>query len=216
MAAIDLEASCDRLAEKYAQQYWDEMERKPFDRKMLDWLVERVNGRGVICDLGCGAGQVARYLQSRGCEINGIDLSSEMVKQARRLNPEIHFQQGDMMALTAVEDDTYGGLVSFYSIVHVPRTAVQQALRELMRVLRSEGMLLLTFYVGHDVLHLDELWEEDVSVDYILFQPEEMKAYLSSVGFEVEDVVIRESYVNIEFQSRHAYIFARKPQECRQ
>lgn len=211
MPAIDLEASCDRVAEKYAYQFWDETEKKPFDRKMLDLLVERVSGLGIICDLGCGAGQVARYLHSRGAEVNGIDLSSEMVKQARRLNPDIPFQQGDMLALSEVPDSVYGGLVCFYSVVHIPRTAVQQALREMQRVLRPQGTLLVTFYVGDETVHLDELWEEEVSVDFVLFQTEEMKAYVRSVGFELQEVIVRDPYADIEFQSRHAYIFARKP-----
>src|SRR5262249_18371751 len=95
----ELQSSYDRVAEDYAEQFRDEMDNKPFDRKMLDWLAEKVNGRGVICDLGCGPGQIAHYLHGRGVKVCGIDLSSEMVRQAQHLNPNIPFQQGDMLAL---------------------------------------------------------------------------------------------------------------------
>jgi trans-aconitate methyltransferase len=40
-----------------------------------------------VCDLGCGPGHVSRYLWERGVEVCGIDLSSELVERARRLNP---------------------------------------------------------------------------------------------------------------------------------
>src|SRR5882724_8784950 len=98
----ELRNSYDRVAEDYAREFSDELLHKPFDRKMLDWLAEKVGGLGMICDLGCGPGQVARYLHDRGARVCGIDLSPEMVRQAQRLYSEIPFQQGDMLALTEV------------------------------------------------------------------------------------------------------------------
>jgi SAM-dependent methyltransferase len=160
----ELQSSYDRVAQKYAEQFRDEISKKPFDRKMLDLLAEKINRRGVICDLGCGPGQIARYLHGRGVKACGIDLSPEMVRQAQRLNPDIPFQQGNMLALTDVADNSYGGIVSFYSIIHIPRSSVVTALRELKRVLRPKGWLLLTFHVGEQVNHLDELFGEKVTL----------------------------------------------------
>src|SRR5882724_8193579 len=84
-----LASSYDRVAGEYAAEFENEMQRKPFDRKMLDWLVEKTEGSAPICDLGCGPGQVARYLHTRGATTCGIDLSSGMVKRAQQLNPSI-------------------------------------------------------------------------------------------------------------------------------
>jgi ubiquinone/menaquinone biosynthesis C-methylase UbiE len=134
-----------------------------------------------------------------------------MVEQARRLNPEISFQCGDMLALADVADDSYGGIAAFYSIVHIPRPKVVQALREFNRVLRPKGVLLLTFHIGQEIKHLDEWWGKKVSVDFFFFETEEMKNYLVTAGFELEEVVERDPYPEaVEYQSRRAYIFARK------
>jgi len=35
-----LQSSYDRVVEEYAGQFRDELDKKPFDRKMLDWLIE--------------------------------------------------------------------------------------------------------------------------------------------------------------------------------
>src|ERR1044072_2435533 len=110
----ELQSSYDRVAEDYAEQLRDELDGKPFDRKMLDWLGEKVGGSGPICDMGCGPGQVARYLHGRGVEACGVDLSPEMVRHARRLNPGLDFRQGDMLALSEVGDGAYGGIAAFY------------------------------------------------------------------------------------------------------
>ncbi|HJQ30983.1 MAG TPA: class I SAM-dependent methyltransferase [Pyrinomonadaceae bacterium] len=207
----ELQNSYDRVAEDYAGQFQDEMERKPFDRKMLDLLAEKVGGRGAVCDMGCGPGQVARYLHERGVEACGVDLSQGMVEQARRLNPSIPFRQGDMLALDGVADDSYGGIAAFYSIIHVPRDRVVQALKELGRVLRPGGVLLVAFHIGREVKHLDEMWGKEVSLDFLFFETEEMKGYLTAAGFVLEEVIEREPYPeSVEYQSRRAYVFARK------
>ena len=207
----NLQDSYDRVAEDYAREYYDELDKKPFDRKMLDWLAEKVNCSGVICDMGCGPGQIARYLHGRGVKACGIDLSAEMVKQAERLNPAVPFRQGDMLALKDIADNSYTGIAAFYSIIHIPRPRVVEALQELKRVLSTAGVLLLTFHLGQEIIHRDEWWDKQVSVDFIFFEREEMKGYLKRAGFELEEVIERDPYAEVEYQSRRAYIFARRP-----
>ena len=207
----DLQSSYDRVAADYAVEFRDELDKKPFDRKMLDWLAEKAGALGVICDMGCGPGQVARYLHGRGVEACGVDFSPAMVQQARRLNPEVDFRQGDMLALSEVEADAYGGIAAFYSIVHIPRAKVVRALKELGRVLRPRGVLLLAFHVGQGVKHLEEWWGKEVSVDFLFFGTEEVKGYLAAAGFVLEEVIERDPYPEaVEYQSRRAYVFARK------
>src|SRR3954471_17461057 len=94
-----LRSSYDRVARRYADEFRDELAHKPFDRKMLDWLIERVPSSAPVCDLGCGPGQIAAYLHGRGAPACGIDLSAEMVACARRCHPGIPFGQGNILAL---------------------------------------------------------------------------------------------------------------------
>jgi len=212
---LDLQSSYDRVAAEYADQFGDEMARKPFDRKMLDWLIEKVGGRGPICDLGCGPGQIARYLHSRGAPACGIDLSPEMIRHAQRLNPAIPFQQGNMLALTQVADCAFGGIAAFYCLIHVPRPQIEQALREWWRVLCPAGVLLVTFHIGEATKHLDEWWGKPVNLDFNFLTTAPIRASLASVGLEVTEAIERDPYPeSVEFQSRRAYLFARKPVEA--
>jgi SAM-dependent methyltransferase len=206
-----LQASYDRVADEYARRIYDELQRKPLDRQLLDAFAARVRGAGVACDLGCGPGHVARYLHERGVEVCGVDLSPAMVECARRLNPDIRFSQGDMLALD-VGDGAWAGIAAFYVIIHVPPGEMVPALRELWRVQRPGGLLLLlAFHAGDDTLHLDEWWEHPVCLDFYFFCPDEMAGWLKAAGFEVEAVIERDPYPEVEYQSRRAYIFARKP-----
>ena len=207
----EVKSSYNRVAADYAEHFRDEMLKKPFDRKMLDWLAERVGDRGTICDMGCGPGQIARYLFEHGVKTCGVDLSPGMVESARDLNPDIPFQQGDMLALTNIADNSYGGVAAFYSIIHIPRAKLNQALQELKRILCPGGTLLLTFHIGEETIHREEWWGKEVSIDFIFFETEEMKDHLRTEGFELEEVIERDPYPDVEYPSRRAYIFARKP-----
>lgn len=207
----ELQTSYNRVAEAYAKRFYDELDRKPFDQKMLDWFAEKVEGLGIICDLGCGSGHIANYLHDHGLAVCGIDLSSGMLKQAQKLNPHLTFQQGDMLSLTDVADDSFGGIAAFYSIIHIPRLLASDALREMKRVLRRQGALLLTFHIGQQTNHLEEWFDEKVFLDFHFFETKEMKEYLRMVGFELEEAIERDPYPEIEVQTRRAYTFARKP-----
>ena len=208
---VEIEASYDRVAEDYAAQFSDELSRKPFDRKMLDWLLEKAPADAPLCDMGCGPGQVARYLTDRGAPACGIDLSGGMVACARRLHPGIPFEQGDMTALCAVADGAYGAIAAFYSIHHFTREERAKAFAEWHRVLAAGGALLAAFHVGEDVVHTGEWWGKPVSLDFYFCDRAEVVADLRAAGFAIEEVIERDPYPEAEYQSRRAYVFARKP-----
>ena len=144
----------DKVAGEYTARIYGELAHKPYDRAVLDKFAERLRGRGPICDLGCGPGHVARYLHERGADVRGVDLSPAMVAQAREQSPEIMFTEGNMLDLD-VPDGAWGGVVAFYSIIHIPRELVGRALSEVRRALRPEGLLLVAFHLGQDVVHLN-------------------------------------------------------------
>jgi len=205
-----LQASYDRVADEYTKRFANEFDEKPLECQLLRRFAKDLGVDGRVCDLGCGPGQVARFLDHLGLDVFGVDLSGELVKRAGQLSPRIEFRQGDMRSLTAA-DGSWAGIVAFYSIIHIPREETTTALRELFRVLRPGGLLLLSFHIGQDILHLDELWGEPVQMDLTFFLPEEMEDFLGLAGFAIEETIRREPYKDIEYQSRRAYIFARKP-----
>lgn len=205
----DLKSSYDRVADRYAEEYFAELERKPFDRERLDGFAAIVGGKGEVCEIGCGPGQVARYLKDRGVAIHGIDLSEGMVVTASRLNTDISFEPGNMLALKAAEN-SLAGIVSFYAIIHLRRHDIPRALTEMNRVLAPGGHLLLSFHEGEGELHRDEWYGQAVSIDVTLLMRDEMKDYLEAAGFAVDSIVARPPY-DFEYATQRVYARASKP-----
>src|SRR5215471_11557692 len=106
---MDTQTSYDAVADDYVRRIFDELQHKPLDRQLLDRFAASVRDRGLACDMGCGPGQVARYLHEQGVEVCGVDLSPTMVERASRLTPGVEFRQGDMLALD-VPDETCAGI----------------------------------------------------------------------------------------------------------
>src|SRR5262245_60027648 len=144
---MDVRESYDSAADAYASHLAAELDRKPLDRHLLNRFAEGVRGRGLVADLGCGPGHVAKYLQSQGVSVVGIDLSSGMIRCAARLNPGIEFRIGDMRALD-VPTASLAGVIAFYAIVHFKGDELRPVLTEMRRVLVPGGVALLAFHIG--------------------------------------------------------------------
>lgn len=202
--------SYDRVAVEYATRIFHELQDKPFDRAVLDRFAAIAGPLGPCCDLGCGPGQVARYLHDSGVDTLGLDLSPEMVAQARRLSPDIPFSQGSMLALP-FDDASLGGIAAFYSVIHILRPQLPAVFKEIWRVLRPGGAVLVAFHLGDEDRHLEEWWDQPVSLDFYFFRRAEIEEPIRGAGFRIVESLERDPYPDVEHQSRRAYILAQKP-----
>ena len=203
--------SYDRLAEEYAHRLFNELQHKPLDRELLNRFARVAAPHGSLCDMGCGPGQVARYLRDAGAAVFGLDLSPRMLQQARILNPDISFREGNMLALD-LQDRSLAGIAAFYAIVNLPQPSLPLAFREMERVLQPGGRLLLAFHIGDEALHEDALWGQPISMEFFLFPTPVIRNHLETAGLAIEEIIERDPYApEVEYQSRRAYIFARKP-----
>ncbi len=203
-----IETTYDRVAAQYAATLFDELSKKPFDRQLLEDFATRVRHQGLVCDLGCGPGHVARYLKDQKVDVCGVDLSQAMIACASERSPDISFRKGDMRALD-FPPAALAGITAFYSIIHLRRHEAPQALQEFHRVLQPEAWLLLAFHGGESEVHTENWFDQGVSIDATQFSLAEMTGYLQAAGFRVEQAVEREPY-DFEYASRRVYILAMK------
>ncbi len=206
---VGASAAYDAVAEAYAAAYFGELERKPFDQEVLERFAARIGGAGTVADIGCGPGQVARFLTHLGLDMLGLDIAPEMVALARKLNPMCCFKLGDMRSLT-LPDDALAGAVAFYSLIHLGRAEVVSALSDLRRSLSPGAPLLISFHIGAGETYLERWFDKPVSLDFTFFGADEMTGYAEEAGFTVEQLQLRSPYP-FEVQTERAYLWLRKP-----
>jgi SAM-dependent methyltransferase len=182
--------SYDAVAETYAELFGDELAGKPLDRALLAAFAETVSGP--VADLGCGPGHVTAHLHRLGCEAFGVDLSPEMVAVARRAHPALSFSVGDMTQLD-ITSGSLGGIVAFYSIIHLTPDRLPVALAEFARVLAPGGHVLLAFQTGAgERVHQAEWHGHAVALDHYRRTPADVAGHLAAAGLPVHTTLTRD------------------------
>jgi ubiquinone/menaquinone biosynthesis C-methylase UbiE len=139
--------SYDNVAVSYAELVVDGADGEDVAFDLVASLTD-----GPVLDVGCGPGRTTGLLAERGLDVIGMDLSPGMISVARRDHPGLDFRVGSMTALD-LPDASVGGIVSWWSIIHLPRDVVPTAFAEFYRVLSPGGFVLLGFHAGSQSTH---------------------------------------------------------------
>ena len=195
----------DLTAAMYAERFHHHLSERPLDRAMLAGFAELVERHGVVADVGCGTGATSRFLADAGLDVRGIDLSPNMIAEARRLNPELAFQVGSMTALD-FGDGHFDGLCAWYSVIHVPDEQLPHVFSEFRRVLRPGGWALVAFQVGVQPRIFKEMFGEHVALTFYRRQPDEVAQLLDDAGLRPYAGLVREPNDDGFESTPHAYL----------
>ncbi len=100
---------------------------------------------GSVLDLGCGSGRDSAYFMSLGFDVTAMDASEEMCALA-----SIHIGQ-DVLNLSFDEmdfDDVFDGIWACASLLHVPSDKIDDILTKVIKGLKNNGVLFLSFHYG--------------------------------------------------------------------
>jgi SAM-dependent methyltransferase len=169
-------------------------ERPPLERAMLNAFAEvvRAGDRRPVADVGCGPGNVTAYLRDLGLDVFGLDLSPHMVEQARKAHPGVAFEVGSMTDIDR-PDGALGGIVSTYSIIHLPPDAMPALFQEFHRLLAPGGHLLLVFQIRSEPSTLQRWFDHEIELRNPRLQPDDVAGWLVEAGFTVQAQLRREA-----------------------
>jgi SAM-dependent methyltransferase len=207
----DTRVAYDRVAADYAERSRADLVARPLDRALLAAFAElvRTAGPGPVADLGCGPGHLTAHLRGLGCDAFGVDLSPEMVASARLAYPGLRFDEGSMTALE-IADGALGGIVAWYSIIHLPPEQLPGVFAEFHRVLAPGGQLLLAFQVRDEPRHFTEAFGHEVRLDAYRLLPEPVVELLGQAGLVTHARLLREPDLVAE-KARRAHLLAHRP-----
>ena len=97
-----------------------------------------------VLDVGCGAGELVRWVRSLGARVTGAECGAEMRRRAVEADPD---HAGDYIDAEGqdlpFDDGSFDAVIYSYSLHHVPTDDIPSALREARRVLRAGGRLVV-------------------------------------------------------------------------
>ena len=111
-------------------------------------LLERIRdicdltNNDIVCDVGTGTGIVADYLSKYCKKVDGIDISSDMLKIAKekndRANVEFHLMNAENISFSNCRFDCVVARMSFHHIMNA-----KKAICECMRILKNNGKIII-------------------------------------------------------------------------
>lgn len=178
--------SYDAIVDEYVEWVKSSLDDAPLDRAMLGLFAELVRSTGntAVADVGCGPGRVTVLLAEHGLDAIGVDLSPGMIAYARQTYPGLRFEVGSMLDLD-LPDGGLGGLLAYFSIIHLPWERRPEAFAEFHRTLVQGGYLMLVFQIGDDIRHRDEFEGKQIDLSFHRQQPGEVARLLAEAGFLV-------------------------------
>lgn len=203
--ASAVRAAYDAVADDYADAFAEDLLRLPVDREVLDDFAGRVARGGPALDLGCGPGQVSRFLADRDLRMIAMDLAPEMLRVARQRVGIACQVCGDMRSLP-FGAESFSGVVAFYSVHHLPRTELRTALAEIHRILKPGGTLVVATHLGESEVYSSVfLGHEIETVGGALYRDQELLAALASQSFVIEEIRHRDPLPH-EHDSKRIYL----------
>ncbi len=164
-------------------------------------IFEKYLNKGLIVDLGCGAGRDTEILKQRGYDCVGVDISPGMLSEARDKVPDVMFREMDLSNLD-FEDNTFDGFWASASLLHIPKNEVLKALVEFKRVIKEGGIGFISVKekVEMDEGFIPEKRYDDMSRYFSFFEKDEIESYILNAGFSIID-----SHIKVEDDERKTH-----------
>jgi SAM-dependent methyltransferase len=153
---------------------------------------------GTILEAGCGLSRWVIYFARLGYDIVGLDCNHEALRQAKSFEPSIKVLAGDLLE-TCFHDRTFDAVLSLGVVEHF-KEGPQEALRELKRILKPGGALILVvpannlfrILIINPLMRLRDLYLKiyrghKMAFSEYRYSKKELKRFLTNLGFEIID-----------------------------
>jgi SAM-dependent methyltransferase len=140
----------DKILEKTKQDY--NIIAKHFSQKRrYIWedirpFLKHIKVGDRLLDVGCGNGRLFRELKNKKIDYLGVDFSEELLKIAKKENPQGNFQYGDITKAKTWENLTNFDVICCIAVFHnlYTRKLQEKVLNYIYQSLKPNGILILT------------------------------------------------------------------------
>lgn len=173
---------------KDTEQVYDSISRLYADKFSspsvhLDEITNRLEEGDRVLDLGCGPGIDSLFLTNAGLQVTGVDISREMLKVAKGINPNATFMLGDILRLDSL-NGSFNGIVASYSLIHISKKDMLGALKSLYHILKDGGWIFIGVQEGESKeVILPEPLDPKQDMFLNIMSKKEIKQLIKSVGF---------------------------------
>ena len=129
-------------ASAYAERF---MDQSKFHGGLNQFLDNLESTKPKILDVGCGPGNIAKYLLDKNPAINliGVDIAPNMLKIAQSHCPSAVFQELDAKNIVQLAQ-TFDGIVLGFCLPYLSKSDAIQLVKNATKILNTNGTLYLS------------------------------------------------------------------------
>lgn len=143
---MDVNSILNKLKEDYNNIALKYSQVREKEWKEMDFLFDKILEKDKVLDLGCGNGRFYPAFEKRKADYYGIDFSSNLIEIAKEKYPLGNFSTGDAFDLK-FENEFFDKIYSIAVLHHIPGEELRiKFLKEVIRVLKEQGLLILTVW----------------------------------------------------------------------
>ena len=200
MIAVD---TYNKIAQEYDKEFGNDYSDTPYVDKFLNYL----EGKKVL-DIGCGVGNLTKYIMDKGFNVEGIDLSKEMLNIAKQKYSDIKFYEMNMKEITLRKK--YDGIMLAYSLFHLTKKEVIEVLPKYYDLLNSKGKILLILQYGQGERIVDEPLKEGLKIFINYYSQDEIIEILKNNSFKILYTDLKKSESEFELGNDKLVIICQK------
>jgi len=192
----------DVIADRYNQEFGDDMSDKEYVDKFLEFVE-----KGKILDVGCGVGNLTKYINDNGFDVIGIDLSQGMLNIAKERFKDIDFKIMDMTNIE-LPKNSFDALFVAYSLFYLPSDKIEGTISGFVELLKEKGKIMFILQEGEGDIIIDEPFYPNKKLYINYFTKEEISNLLESFGFKILYLDTRCPKSDIELKNNKIIIIA--------
>lgn len=200
MIAVD---TYNKIAQEYDKEFGNDYSDTPYVDKFLNYL----EGKKVL-DIGCGVGNLTKYIMDKGFNVEGIDLLKEILNIAKQKYSDIKFYEMNMKEITLRKK--YDGIMLAYSLFHLTKKEVIEVLPKYYDLLNSNGKILLILQYGQGERIVNEPLKEGLKIFINYYSQDEIIEILKNNRFKILYTDLKKSESEFELGNDKLVIICQK------
>lgn len=181
-----IKTTYDKIAEIYSDTYFDR-DVNTLKNVLIDFT-GLIPKKSLMLDVGSGTGNFTKHFLGKGYKVISIDISDGMLTVAKRNVPEGDFRKMDAISLDFPEN--YFDAVFLKSLlVNIEKKNVPNVLEEVYRVLKPNGLVLISIYIGKGEHVIDEPLKPCLKMLFNFYSQKEAEKTIKSSGLNVMKVI---------------------------
>jgi SAM-dependent methyltransferase len=135
---------------QYVKEYIDKFMDLNLYKGTFDHLLYTLPLGGAVLELGCGPGNVIKYIKSKRGDLNilGIDLAPKMIEAAKKTNPGAAFKLLDIRDASEIKGD-FDAVIAAFCIPYLSFEILTEVFAQMRRLTAvKNGVIYVSFMEG--------------------------------------------------------------------